>query len=78
MGVGIEVDAGIFGDFPKLPGWKKSGFKTRMDAIIAHEFEEYKGAEHGTAITRAPKTSLKISEAARKLLEELSEIFGGE
>ncbi len=42
--------------------------KDRIDAIIAHEYEELRaGGKHAEAIKKAAKTELSISDEARRL-----------
>jgi hypothetical protein len=46
--------------------------RTRVDAGIAHEFEEAKsGGDHRQAVERAPDTTLPISHEARELARKL-------
>jgi hypothetical protein len=48
--------------------WPKMRLKDRIDAIIAHEYEELRtGGKHATALKAAAKTNLPISDQARRL-----------
>jgi hypothetical protein len=48
--------------------WPKMKLKDRIDAIIAHEYEElYAGGKHAEAVKNAAKTKLPISDQARRL-----------
>ena len=47
--------------------WKKARLRTRMDSVIAHEYEEGSGYSHDEAVERAPDTELPIPTAAREL-----------
>lgn len=46
----------------------KSRASARLDAIIAHEYEEGRRGSHEEAIEHAPDTTLTIKEEARRLL----------
>ena len=46
--------------------WPKMRLKDRIDAIIAHEYEELRaGGQHADALKAAAKTDLTISGKAR-------------
>jgi hypothetical protein len=48
--------------------WPKLGIKDRIDAIIAHEYEELRaGGNHAEAVRAARRTKLPISEEAKRL-----------
>jgi hypothetical protein len=48
--------------------WPKMRLKDRIDAIIAHEYEELRaGGVHAEALKAAAKTDLPISDEARRL-----------
>jgi len=48
--------------------WPKMRLKDRIDAIIAHEYEELRaGGKHAGALEAAAKTNLPISDEARRL-----------
>ncbi|KAK6529747.1 hypothetical protein TWF281_008909 [Arthrobotrys megalospora] len=75
IGQGINVDAAILGDFPHepWPAFNKANLSTRVDATIAHEFEELgtNAYNHPLALQLGPKTQLQISPAARDLLVDM-------
>ena len=53
----------------------KSRLRDRMDAIIAHEYEERRnGMSHVEALKAAPKTALPIREGAREISREMERI----
>jgi RHS repeat-associated protein len=73
--VGISVDRAVFG---KIKGWKEWNLATpadRIDAIIAHEMDEMVmsniNVSHVIAVELGPYTHLKVSPAARTLLETM-------
>ncbi|KAK6511381.1 hypothetical protein TWF481_000298 [Arthrobotrys musiformis] len=75
IGQGINVDAAILGDFPHepWPAFNQASLSTRVDATIAHEFEELgtQAYNHPLALQLGPKTQLQISPAARDLLKDM-------
>jgi hypothetical protein len=73
-GVGIELDSGLFGKIKGFSAWNNARLSTRVDAVIAHEYEELLGATHAQALRRAPNTTLNISEEARKLLRAMRDL----
>ena len=70
---GAVVDSGVLN--PELLKGKKGGriwpkmrLKDRIDATIAHEYEELRtGGQHARALKAAAKTELRISDEARRL-----------
>jgi hypothetical protein len=70
---GAAVDSGVLN--PDLLNgkrggriWPKMRLKDRIDASIAHEYEELRAAgKHADALKAAPKTALPISDEARRL-----------
>jgi hypothetical protein len=70
---GVVVDSGVLN--PELLKRKKGGriwpkmrLKDRIDAIIAHEYEELRsGGKHAEALKAAARTELPISDEARRL-----------
>ena len=70
---GVVVDSGVLN--PELLKGKKGGriwpsmrLRERIDAIIAHEYEELRaGGNHAQAVKKAAKTELPISDEARRL-----------
>jgi hypothetical protein len=77
LGMRLNVDSGVFN--PDLikgePGeeeWAKARLRDRLDAIIAHEYEEARrGRSHVEALRHAPDTLLPIREDARMLLQAM-------
>ncbi len=70
---GVAVDSGVLNP-ELLKGqkggriWPKMRLKDRIDATIAHEYEELlAGGNHAEAIKNAAKTKLPISDEARRL-----------
>ena len=75
-GVGINVDAGVLlATLVSVPSWRNATLKDRIDAVIAHEYEELQflgfPSGHRNAIQKAPETVLNISEGARRILREI-------
>jgi hypothetical protein len=80
VGRGINVDSGDFN--PNLLGdpaaggaartWSRARLRDRIDAVIAHEYEEAIAGTHGAALRNAPNTKLNISPEARQLLREMT------
>jgi hypothetical protein len=70
---GVVVDSGVLN--PELLKGRKGGriwpklkLKDRIDAIIAHEYEElHSGGRHAEALENAATTGLPISDEARRL-----------
>lgn len=73
---GISVNSGVLN--PELLRgkgsrvWPKARLRDRIDAIIAHEYEEDRTGSHEDALKAAPKTELPISEGARRILRAMS------
>jgi hypothetical protein len=75
----LVVDAGVFNPDlhadlgPEISSyWARSRLRDRMDAIIAHEHAESKGASHLEASAHAAETELPIREDARTLLRVIA------
>jgi hypothetical protein len=45
--------------------------RDRIDAIIAHEWEEDRLGSHEAALKAAPRTELPVSDGARRILRAL-------
>ena len=79
-GYGINTDSGVLNPAlmdrhspPELSFvWRRSRLRDRIDAIIAHEYEEEAGVSHDEAVARAPDTRLSISERARAILRVMA------
>jgi hypothetical protein len=74
---GVVPDSGVLN--PDLLKGKKGGriwpgmrLRDRIDAIIAHEYEELRLGTHAAAIKAAPKTELPITPGARRLCRAIA------
>jgi hypothetical protein len=73
---GISVNSGVLNP-DLLKGQKgvrvfaKARLRDRIDAIIAHEYEEDRLGTHELALKHAPKTELPISDEARRILRAM-------
>jgi hypothetical protein len=73
---GINVDSGVLN--PQLDAeeigprasaiWARARLRDRIDAVIAHEYEESRAGTHEGAEMRAADTALPISDTARRIL----------
>jgi hypothetical protein len=71
-----ELDAAEIG--PKAQAiWEKARLRDRIDAIIAHEFEEAARGSHEAAVRAAPETALPLGEDARGILRAIAEGWKG-
>src|SRR5262245_4790610 len=80
IGRGINVDSGVLN--PELLGspnsggaaaaWARARLRDRIDAVIAHEYEECLRGTDLAARQHAPTTSLRISDAARAILRQMA------
>ena len=53
--------------------FEKSRLRDRVDAIVAHEYEEHRhGMDHELALKHAPDTALPISERAREICRTMA------
>jgi len=74
---GLTVDSGVFnpellGTLPGSQAWAEAPLRDRIDAIIAHEFEEARrGGNHIGALLHAPDTELPIHQRARQILQAM-------
>ena len=69
----LEADYGEAG-----PLYENSRLRDRLDAIIAHEYEEHRhGMNHADALKHAPDTKLPIREEARELTRRMRDGWGG-
>lgn len=72
---GITVNSGVFN--PELVGgkgsrlWTKARLRDRMDAVIAHEYEEDRLGTHELAVKHGAKTELSITDGARRILRRM-------
>jgi hypothetical protein len=72
----IILDSGVM-NLDLLPGkaggiWARSGLRSRMQAIIAHELTEHLGGSHEAALRSAPDTELPVSDRARQVLRAMA------
>ena len=51
--------------------WSKARLRDRIDAIIAHEWEEDRSGSHAEALKAAPTTELEITGGARRILRAM-------
>jgi hypothetical protein len=75
---GIVVDSGVLN--PDLlegkrggKAWAEARLRDRIDAVIAHEYEEERHSTHEEAVQAAPKTDLPITDGARRILKATSQ-----
>jgi hypothetical protein len=78
---GINVDSGVLN--PQLNAeeigprasaiWEKARLRDRIDAVIAHEYEESLAGTHEGAEIRAADTALPISDNARRILRAIAD-----
>jgi hypothetical protein len=76
----LIVDSGLFhldllkadyGEQAARP-FEKSRLRDRLDAIIAHEYEEHRhGMSHVEALKHSPTTDLPISDKAREICRQM-------
>jgi hypothetical protein len=52
--------------------WPKASLRDRIDAIIAHEYEEDRLGSHEAALKHAAKTKLPISDEARRICRAIA------
>jgi hypothetical protein len=67
-------------DYGRLAGklFEREALRHRLDAIIAHEYEEHRhGMDHDAALKAAPNTKLPISERAREIAKAMEKGWGG-
>ena len=77
----IYVDSGVLN--PQLNSealcpeastlWARSRLRDRIDAVIAHEYEESGGISHDQVVERVAETALPIGESARRILRSIAE-----
>jgi hypothetical protein len=74
---GITVNSGclnpqLLKGFPGARVFAKSRLRDRIDAIIAHEYEEDRLGTHELSLKHASKTELLISDGARRILRAMA------
>ncbi len=68
----INVDSGVFNpELHPITEWAHSSLRHRIDASIAHEYEEARLGSHELALESAPETDLPIGGAVRRLLRAI-------
>jgi hypothetical protein len=74
---GVVVDSGVLN--PNLLAGKKgcriypkSRLRDRIDSAIAHKYEELRTGSHDEALEAAAKTTLPITEGARRLCKAMA------
>ncbi len=74
---GITVNSGVLNP-ELLKGerggriWSKARLRDRIDAIIAHEYEESKSVDHAAALNAAAQTELPVTRGARRILQAMA------
>ncbi|MEU4643668.1 SpvB/TcaC N-terminal domain-containing protein [Micromonospora sp. NPDC023814] len=72
---GISIDAGILRNWPTdWAEWNAASLETRIEAVLQHEWYEFKGASHEEAIAmghRGEFTLRNLSEEAKQLLRSM-------
>ena len=74
---GVYVNSGVLNPDLLKGGkggrlWPKARLRDRIDAIIAHEWEEGRHGTHEAALKAAPRTELPIGDAVRRLLRAMA------
>ncbi len=76
---GITINSGVFNP-DLLKGkkggriWTKARLRDRIDAVIAHEWEESRPGTHRDALKAAAKTKLPVTEGARRILKAMGRV----
>lgn len=74
---GITINSGVLNPDLLRGGkggriWAKARLRDRIDAIIAHEWEESKSTDHVAALKAGPRTALPITDGARRILKAMA------
>lgn len=73
---GITVNSGVLNpDLLKGRGrrvWAKARLRDRIDAVIAHEYEESRTVDHDAALKAAARTGLPVTDGARRILRAMA------
>jgi hypothetical protein len=76
---GITINSGVLN--PELLKGRKGGriwpgarLRDRIDAIIAHEWEEFRHGTHEAALKAAAKTELPVSDGAKRILKAMGRV----
>lgn len=65
---GISVHGNVYDDWKGFDVWNQSSVKDRIDATIAHEWNEFNGLTHWETAQVVPETKLAISPRAKEIL----------
>lgn len=73
---GVYVNSGVLNP-ALLKGsgsriWPKARLRDRIDAIVAHEWEESRTADHIAALKASSKTELAVTDGARRILRAMA------
>lgn len=73
---GISVNSGclnpdLIAGSPGADEFARARLRDRIDAIIAHEYEEDRLGDHALALQHGPETALRITEKSRELLRAI-------
>jgi hypothetical protein len=74
---GIVMDSGVL-NAELLNGrkggrlWRRATLRDRIDAVIAHEYEESRCGDHAKALKAAAKTELPITQGARRICKAMA------
>jgi hypothetical protein len=74
---GITVNSGVLNPELLRGGkggriWPKARLRDRVDAVIAHEYEESKIVDHDAALKAAAKTEWPVTDGARRILRAMA------
>jgi hypothetical protein len=74
---GITVNSGVLNPGLLKGGkgsrlWPKARLRDRIDAVIAHEYEESKAIDHDAALKAAAKSGLPVTAGARRVLRAMA------
>jgi hypothetical protein len=77
ISTGITVESGALNPDPLKgqPGgraWARARLRDRIDAVLAHEYEEDRHGTHRAALRAAPRTALPITDGARRILRAMA------
>lgn len=72
---GISVNSGVLNpEILKGKGsrvWARARLRDRIDAVIAHEYEEDRQGTHELAVKQGAKTELPVTDGARRILRAM-------
>lgn len=80
----INVDSGVLNPAhmdhlgaDAAKAWERSPLRDRIDAVIAHEYEEAERGTHEAAVEHAPDTTLPVTHASRELSRRIRDAERG-